>query len=193
MSFYNAFDCNLSHCFVCSCIDYFVPRLSSTDIVFLDYSQEKLLRLLPFFFLISFLSLLLCLRFSVICSVACLFLSSFIHSSFIDLFTGVLVCLLACYIMWLLVIDCHRIEHFYEQWAGLTVNYMNHTTTFNSLVEVTCRAGTVPSSQDTVWTCDSQGQWSSSWNFNCRGVLCSHTCFLWSRFSLYLPCMFLTN
>ena len=52
----------------------------------------------------------------------------------------------------------------------MTVNYVNHTTTYNSIVEVTCRPGTVPSSHDTVWTCDSQGQWSLSWNFHCRGV-----------------------
>lgn len=51
----------------------------------------------------------------------------------------------------------------------MTVHYINNSTEYNSMVEVSCRDGTVPNKGESLWTCDSQGQWSSSWNFHCQG------------------------
>ena len=66
------------------------------------------------------------------------------------------------------VIDCGDPESLYDDLVNVTLDLINGTTTYNSVIQVTCADGLVPIGQ-TTWTCDRHGKWTKPWNFLCAG------------------------
>ena len=74
------------------------------------------------------------------------------------------------------VTDCSTID---ETWLNSTgvidIVYVNESTTYGSLVEVTCRPGTVALG-GSIWVCSRHGVWTRPPNFRCQGNI-SFTCY----------------
>ncbi|KAI0227201.1 hypothetical protein LSAT2_022340 [Lamellibrachia satsuma] len=69
------------------------------------------------------------------------------------------------------MIDCDRLENSPQEVLHATIDYVNETTAYKSLVEITCDAGRVALGH-TTWTCDKHGRWTKPRNFICAEVLC---------------------
>ena len=68
------------------------------------------------------------------------------------------------------VIDCEAVEDNRQHVLDATIDYVNETTTYESLVEITCDAGRVALGH-TMWTCDKHGRWTKPRNFVCAGKI----------------------